>query len=238
MQDHKKLRDFEDLFKTLQYIGESDSIEAKAYIHALGKSFPEVVSAFSNEPGLGGGYILMGIKENEFTGEYEIVGVAESDILQQQIGNQCKLSFNCEVSPIIKVIQHPQGTILLVYIPEAKSSDKPIYIKRKGVEKGAFRRSGSTNHVCSRQDLIYLLQNNYERNYDEEIARYATIEDFDPEALMAYRREVKKIRGNAPELEYDDPYLAQAPTFKYGVSQYEKILAHSSQYVNMYRDKK
>ncbi|MFA5849335.1 MAG: hypothetical protein WC833_05600 [Bacteroidales bacterium] len=41
----------------------------------------ETVSAFSNEPGLGGGYILMGvaIDESSSSPAYKVVGVSDTD---------------------------------------------------------------------------------------------------------------------------------------------------------------
>jgi ATP-dependent DNA helicase RecG len=56
--------EFNELFNLLQNSDETDRIEAKSASHGIGKSFLETVSAYSNEPGLGGGYILLGITKN------------------------------------------------------------------------------------------------------------------------------------------------------------------------------
>jgi ATP-dependent DNA helicase RecG len=50
--------DFNELFNLLQNSDETDRIEAKTASHGVGKSFLETVCALSNEPDLGGGYIL------------------------------------------------------------------------------------------------------------------------------------------------------------------------------------
>ena len=130
--------DFHELFNILQTSDETDRIEAKAAGHGIGKSFLETVSAFSNEPDLGGGYILLGITQNEGEPRYVVTGISDPDRLQNEIASQCRLSFNVLITPTIKVISHPQGIVLLVYIPEAGVHEKPVYIKSKGREEGSL----------------------------------------------------------------------------------------------------
>lgn len=55
---------FAEIFNELQNCDETDRIEAKGASHGIGESFLASVSAFSNEPGLGGGYILLGVSED------------------------------------------------------------------------------------------------------------------------------------------------------------------------------
>ena len=57
--------DFNELLQLLQAGDESNYIEAKSAAEGLGRSFIETVCAFSNEPDLGGGYILLGVTANE-----------------------------------------------------------------------------------------------------------------------------------------------------------------------------
>ena len=56
------LLNFDELFAKL-CSGESDQIEAKHARQHVGKSILDTISAFSNEPNLGGGYLLLGIEE-------------------------------------------------------------------------------------------------------------------------------------------------------------------------------
>jgi ATP-dependent DNA helicase RecG len=56
--------DFDTLFDVLQNSDETEKIEAKRASSSIGESFLSSVSAFSNEPCLGGGYILLGVSEN------------------------------------------------------------------------------------------------------------------------------------------------------------------------------
>jgi ATP-dependent DNA helicase RecG len=203
--------DFNELFSILQNGDETDRIEAKKAANGVGKSFLETVSALSNEPDLGGGYILLGITKNdENEPKYIITGVSDPDTLQNEIAGLCRQCFNVPLRPTLKVIPHSQGNILLVYIPEANAHEKPVYIKNKGLEKGAYRRIGSSDQICTREDLDLLYQLRSKRKYDETPEERASLEDFDPKALEAYRFERKRVKADAPELRYNDNDLLKS----------------------------
>ncbi len=129
---------FHELFNLLQNSDETDRIEAKSGAHGIGKSFLETVSAFSNEPDLGGGYILLGVVRDKeaYDSRYTITGIRDPDQLQNDIASQCKQCFNIPIRPILKVVPHSQGTVLLVYIPEVNSHEKPVFLKAKGLQEG------------------------------------------------------------------------------------------------------
>lgn len=204
--------EFDELFNLLLATDETDRIEAKEAHQSLGKSFLETVSAFCNEPGLGGGYILLGVAKNKDAREprYIIRGVNEPDNMQQQIASQCGDSFNVPIRPVIKVIPNAQGTLILVHIPEADVHEKPVYIKSKGLDHGAYRRIGSTDQACTREDfdLIYRLRT--KQKFDATQLEEASFEDFDPTAIQAYRTERKRIKSDAAELSYNDKDLLKA----------------------------
>ena len=50
----------EELIDKLAFLGEQEKIEAKTGTEA-GKSMLQTICAFANEPGLGGGYLLLGV---------------------------------------------------------------------------------------------------------------------------------------------------------------------------------
>ena len=52
---------FNDLLYYLRD-GESDQIEAKCSANSIGKSALETISAFSNEPGLDGGVLILALR--------------------------------------------------------------------------------------------------------------------------------------------------------------------------------
>jgi ATP-dependent DNA helicase RecG len=68
-----------ELLQQLNDLDEHPRIEAKE-ASAMGRSVLETVCAFSNEPGLGGGWLLLGVKPDEqaFWRQYDVVGVHQT----------------------------------------------------------------------------------------------------------------------------------------------------------------
>lgn len=71
----------QELFDVLNDVDETLSVEAKAPSVDTSRSIMETVCSFSNEPGLGGGVILLGVKErDEVNGvRYEAEDIADTD---------------------------------------------------------------------------------------------------------------------------------------------------------------
>ena len=53
-----------DLLESLNLLDENEHIEAKR-ASEVGKSILETICAFANEPGLGGGWLLLGVVREE-----------------------------------------------------------------------------------------------------------------------------------------------------------------------------
>ena len=77
-----------ELFKLLNSFDEDRRIEAKS-ASAVGKSMMETVCAFSNEPGLRGGYLLLGAKRVGMADDgkpiYEPENIGNSDKIQSDL---------------------------------------------------------------------------------------------------------------------------------------------------------
>ena len=72
-----------ELFHQLNETDERETLEAKAFSCDSHHSIMETVCSFSNEPGLGGGVILLGVAENQGEGaRYVVEGVADVDKAQ------------------------------------------------------------------------------------------------------------------------------------------------------------
>ncbi len=200
---------FSELFKSLNDGDESVEVEAKT-AQEVGPSLLETVCAMSNEPGRGGGYVLLGVRlmpESLFPG-YEVVGVPNPDKVQADLANQCANVFNVVVRPQVEREVQPDGkVVLVVYVPEAPPHDKPVYFKNKGLPRGAYRRIGSSDQVCTDDDLQALYQGRDHRSLDESVVENCVLEDLDPAAIAEYRRIRAEANPNAPELGYGDDDL-------------------------------
>lgn len=76
----------------LNIMDEHITIEAKRCTDKIDRSVLETVCSFSNEPGLGGGVIILGLAEtHNLSSPYSIIGVKDTDKLQKRFGNSmCK----------------------------------------------------------------------------------------------------------------------------------------------------
>lgn len=200
--------DFDDLWESLQTGDESIAIEAKT-AEEFGKSCFETVSSFANEPGMEGGYFVLGVRRvpDSLFPEYEIIGVPNPDALQADVATQCRASFSSVVRPIIWVEARKKKAVVIVYIPEAPPYDKPIYIKSKGLHAGAFRRIGSTDQHCTDDDIALFYQLRDNKTYDETVIDRTNLIDIDEGAVAEYRRARKALNPAAEELSYNDVNL-------------------------------
>jgi len=202
-----------DLLKELNTLDEHPTLEAKAcHGDSLGSSFFETVCAFSNEPGLGGGRIVLGVSksENDLFGGYEVCGVGDADAVQQDIATGCQGSFNVPIRPQIIVEEYQEEIVIIVEIEERAPSDKPVYFQKKGLPAGAWRRIGSTDQRCTDDDMVIFYGNRQGESHDLTLMSHAEMEDFDLDALEHYRTLRRKVNPNAEELNFSDEELLQA----------------------------
>jgi len=195
----------QELFDQLNALDEHPRVDAKT-ASEIGSGVMETICAYVNEPGLNGGYLLLGVKECDPTEaqKYCVAGIENPDKIQQDIANQCATRFNRVLRPECFVEIVKGKTVIGVFVPEAQPGDKPIYFKKMGLPKGAFRRIGSTNQHCTDDDLLILNQEGKTRPYDDTIIPDTTIDDLDPGAIKEYRRLRTEIDPNAEELRLDD----------------------------------
>jgi len=207
------MRSAQDLLNELNLSDESPRIEAKRS-REVGKSLLETVSAFANEPGLQGGWLLLGVTwEVNDKGDtvYWPEGIPDPDKVQKDLASQCASALNVTLRPEINVERVAGKTLLVLFIPEADTRQKPVYLKATGLPRGAFRRIGSTDQRCTDEDLWILRgESQPQQGPDLTVLRDARLDDFDPAALKEYRRERARINPRAEELGYTDEELLEA----------------------------
>jgi hypothetical protein len=79
--------------------------------------------------------------------------VDDPDKAQLDLATQCKSVFNTPVYPTIKVEKLHGKTILRVVVDEQPFGRKPVYFKKDGLPKGAYRRIGSADLVATEECL-------------------------------------------------------------------------------------
>lgn len=201
------------LLDELRAVDESHTIDAKT-ASRIDRSVLETVCAFANEPGLGGGYLLLGVAASDqsslFGRDYEVVGVPNPDQAQSDLASQCATSFNRPVRPQVAVERLGGKPVLVVFVPELGPTDKPLFLKALGLPRGAYRRIGSTDQEGTEDDLIALYQGHSADAYDSAAVRDADLTDIDPDAVRLYRELRATANPVAEELTWTDPELLRA----------------------------
>ena len=207
----KKMRTAKELFAELNSFDENRRIEAKS-ASAVGKSMMETVCAFANEPGLRGGYLILGAKRTGMAEDgrpvYEPENIENTDKIQSDFVAMCNSMFNVRIRPIINVEEYLGKTVIVVKIEELPESQKPAYFAKRGLPEGAFRRIGPSDEKCSEEDMYLFYQS--ADTYDSCIVDDADLDDIDENALNFYRKLRKEVNPDAEELTLNDVDLLRA----------------------------
>ena len=207
----KKMRTAKELFTELNSFDENRRIEAKS-ASAVGKSMMETVCAFANEPGLCGGYLLLGAKRTGIAEDgrpiYEPENIENTDKIQSDFVAMCNSMFNVRIRPNINVEEYLGKTVIVVKIEELPESQKPAYFAKRGLPDGAFRRIGPSDEKCSEEDMYLFYQS--ADTYDSCIVDDADLDDIDENALNFYRKLRKEVNPDAEELTLNDVDLLRA----------------------------
>ena len=201
----------QELLENLNLLDEHERVEAKS-ASEVGRSVLETVCAFANEPGLGGGWILLGVEREEdaLFPAYQPVGVLDPDKISADLASQCRSTFNTTIRPSISTENIHGKNVLVVFVPEAQAQEKPVFFQSKGLPKGAFRRIGSTDQKCTEDDLAIMYQGRGAETFDASIIPDAEMDDIESEALLDYRATREDANPDAEELRWSDQELLQA----------------------------
>jgi len=184
------LLSIKELLTRLNEVDESHEIEAKRSESEVGKSALDTVSAFSNEPGLGGGYLLFGVVEDEEHARFIPTGVTDPKKIEQEFATLCSASFNRSIRPRVWTEVVEGVSLVAAFVPEASASEKPVFVKARGMQSGTYRRIGSTDQRCTEDDLRVLFQSSSVAPYEDTIVSDASMDDLDNEVIASYKRQL------------------------------------------------
>ncbi|MEI6048817.1 MAG: ATP-binding protein [Bacteroidota bacterium] len=200
----------EELFEILNDTDECPWIEAKG-IGDTATSIMETVCSYSNEPGLGGGFILMSISADDSAAaatHYKVDLMPDPDKIQSDIATQCASMFNMPVRPAMTIEKINGLPVLKIWVDELPAKQKPLYFTKKGLPSGALRRIGSTDQHCTDDDMHVFYQDT--GSYDQTPVKGTTLANVDENALKRYRLLREKVNPAAEELAYSDSELLEA----------------------------
>ena len=200
-----------DYLEILNTLDENERLEAKRG-GGIGPSVLETICAFANEPGMQGGILLLGIvrDESDLFSSYVVEGVDQPDALSASLATQCREQFNVPVRVQVSNETMGEKTVLVVNVPEAQPGDKPVFIKSRGLPRGAFRRVGSTDQQCTEDDLLALYQGRQVESHDYTLLPDTSLDDLSPEAIEDYRKTRAEANADAEELRWSHEDLLES----------------------------
>lgn len=205
----------EGLLEQLRQLDECPRIEAKSG-SAIGSSVMQTICAFANEPGLGGGYLLLGISESgERSSGFHVTGISNTDQLLNSLQANCRDQFDHPVQVQARAAIIEGKTVIVVYVPEADPVSKPCTFKGKFDSKnkrktGIWRRGLNGDYECTHAEVEPLLLARAGMGFEQVVLADAQWDDLEPAAIELYRNLRARVRPNAEELGASDEELLRA----------------------------
>ena len=145
---------------------ETQKLECKEARNSIPRSLLETLSAFSNTHG--GGIILLGVGDAP---TFPIVGVENIERLQSAVANMCAQELELPVRPQFSLHNVSGRSLLVIEVPEVGTSEKPVYIKARGIYHGSFIRQADGDHQLTEYEVLKLLENRGQPTHDMELVR-------------------------------------------------------------------
>lgn len=205
------------LLEQLRQLDECPRIEAKRGSE-IGSSVMQTVCALANEPGLGGGYLLLGVSEAEADAphpKFYVSGIDNTEKLLSELQLNCREQFEQAVPIEAKAVELEGKSVISVFVPELDPVAKPCTFKGKFDSKnkrktGVWRRGLNGDYECTQADIEPLLLAKTGTGFEQVVLAEAEWDDLDPAAIELYRNLRTKVRPNAEELNVSDPEMLRA----------------------------
>lgn len=141
-----------DIWSELERYRENGFLEAKEALGGLPESLWESYSAFANASG---GVILLGVGENP-DHSLRILNLPDPQWLLEDfrsiLNDPGKVSVNLLTEEDIQVLREDGKCIIAIFVPEAKPSQKPVFLANDPW-RHTYRRVGEADKRCSREEL-------------------------------------------------------------------------------------
>lgn len=182
---------------------ENNRIEAKRAMGGLPESIWETYSAFANTLG---GVILLGVEEYKDKSLHPLKLTNPDKMIKEFwdiINNPNKVSLNILSEKNIQVVNDSSNTFIVIEVPKAQRTDKPIYINGNPMT-GTYRRDGSGDYRCSKSVVQAMLRDAAVKSQDMQVLQELSLDVFDYECIKRYRQRMKTYRPGHVWEELDD----------------------------------
>lgn len=205
----------QNIFEELIQLDEHQRIEAKR-ANEIGYSVMQTICAFANEPGLGGGWLLLGVSEPDNNHDsFWVSGVDNVDKLLGELQNNCRNQFEQPVTIECKHAKIDEKSVIGVFVHELDPTAKPCRFigkpdKHNKRKTGVWRRGANGDYECTDRELEPILMAKAGTRYEQITLPETSLDDLDDSAIELYRKLRAQVRPSAEELQVDNLNLLQA----------------------------
>lgn len=189
--------------------GETDDWEFKSAKGGLPRSFWETYSAMANSQG---GVVVLGAVEHE--GRIRLEGLTDAELsrcrkaLWDGLNNRRLVSINLVQPGHIRVIDIDGKSLLVVTIPRASRTQRPVYLRGNPLGN-TYQRRHEGDYRLGDVEVRRMLADADELPVDQRILPGFGLSDLDAATLLQYRQRLRLVKGDHPWLALPDQDLLE-----------------------------
>ena len=166
---------------------EDNRREVKAAEGGLPTNLWDTYSAMANTYG---GVIICGVKERK-DGSWFTTGMKDVSKLKKNFWNQANDSHKVSINLLdeerdFEVYEVNDDVILVIHVPVADRSNKPVYINGD-MYKGSFKRTSEGDYHCTHDEVHAMLRDQSRQTMDTKVLEYFEMSILDKETINSYR---------------------------------------------------
>jgi len=158
-------------------------------------SILKTVCAFANDiDEQGGGYIVIGIEEENGSPILPPTGVEQKEIdnIQKEFFKLCQSNLRESIFPSIEPIEFQGKWIIVIWVTTGEerpysASDGP----GKNAQKKIYVRHGAVSKEATREQELQLRELAQHKHFDDRVSKKASIDDLDLGLILSYLQEIK-----------------------------------------------
>ena len=180
------MQDIFDIKKFDEY-KEDNRREVKAAEGGLPTSLWDTYSSMANTYG---GVIICGVRERK-DGSWFTTGMKDVNKIKKNFWNQANDSHKVSVNLLdegrdVEVYEVDDDVILVIHVPSADRSNKPVYINGD-MYKGSFKRTNEGDYHCTHDEVQAMLRDQSRQTMDMKVLNNLELSDLDKETINSYR---------------------------------------------------
>ena len=198
-------------FDVLNKLGENYKLECKAANGGVPKSLWESYSAFCNTSS---GKIILGLDEKitYINGAKHIDYIPSNlslDLLNEYqatiwntLNDSNKISKNILKNNDVYIESFNGVNILIINVPEAKISDKPIFINNNPLN--SYKRNHEGDYKCTSEEINAMFRDNDSKSRDSYLTKRIKTTDLCQDSVLGYKNILEAIKGRDYSLVKND----------------------------------